>query len=297
MCCDDAYLVTPYVSALAGCDRLVSEPLVIENYSISEDSEEEPIEEEPLEEPKEKGYLEESEKETDSDLLSDARSRPGPAESGDVRTIIIDVAHAMRYSVHPGADKMYYDLREMYWWSGMKKGITTYVAEFSYNNSYYSSIRYAPFEALYERKCRSTVLWAEIRESQLVRPELVQETTDKVVLIKERLKAARYHQKSYEVGAFEILERIGLVDYRLKLPQELSNIYDTFHVLNLKRCLADANLHVPVEEIKVDKTLCFVEEPVEIINREVKSLKHSRISIVKVHWNLKQGHEDFMKTK
>ncbi|GJV79082.1 putative reverse transcriptase domain-containing protein [Tanacetum coccineum] len=181
------------------------------------------------------------------------------------------------------------------------------LAEFSYNNSYHSSVRCAPFEALYGRKCRSHVLWAKIRESRLIGPELVQETTDKVVLIKERLKAARDRQKSYddigrkplefEVGPFEILERIGPVVYRLKLPQELSNIYDTFHVLNLKKCLADANLHVPVEEIKLDKTLRFVEEPVEIIDHEVKSLKRSRIPIVKVHWNLKQGHEDFMKTK
>ncbi|GJV59230.1 hypothetical protein Tco_1465330 [Tanacetum coccineum] len=83
------------------------------------------------------------------------------------------------------------------------------------------------------------------------------------------------------VGPFEILERIGPVAYRLRLPKELSEVHDTFHVSNLKKCLADANLHVPLEEIKVDKTLHFVEEPVEIIDREVKSLKRSRIPIVK----------------
>ncbi|GJY50938.1 putative reverse transcriptase domain-containing protein [Tanacetum coccineum] len=111
------------------------------------------------------------------------------------------------------------------------------LAEFSYNNSYHSSIRCAPFEALYGRKCRSPDLRAEIRESRLIGPELVQETNDKVVLIKEKLKA---------------------------------------------KCLADANLHVPLDEIKVYKTLYFVEEPVEIIDREVKSLKRSKIPIVKV---------------
>ncbi|GJU34081.1 reverse transcriptase domain-containing protein [Tanacetum coccineum] len=189
------------------------------------------------------------------------------------------------------------------------------LAEFSYNNSYHSSIRCAPFEALYGRKCRSPVLWAEIGESSLIGPELVQETTDKVVLIKEKLKAARDRQKSYAdnrrkplefevgdrvmlkvspwkgvirfgkkgklvpryVGPFEILERIGHVSYRLRLPEELSRVHDTFHVSNLKKCLADASLHVPLDEIK--------------------------ISLVKVCWNSKRGHEftwereDYMKSK
>ncbi|GKE74926.1 hypothetical protein Tco_1536967, partial [Tanacetum coccineum] len=137
----------------------------------------------------------------------------------------------------------------------------------------------------------------EIKESRLIGPKLVQETTDKVVLIKERLKVARDHQKIYAnnrrkplefevgdqvllkvspwkgvvhfrkkgklapryVGPFEILERIGPVAYRLRMPQELSSVHDTFHVSNLKKCLANSNLHVPLEEIKVDKTLCFVK--------------------------------------
>ncbi|GKC78764.1 putative reverse transcriptase domain-containing protein [Tanacetum coccineum] len=165
------------------------------------------------------------------------------------------------------------------------------LAEFSYNNSYHSSIRCALFEALYGRKFRLPVLWAEIRGSRLIGPELVQETTDKVVLIKEELKAARDRQKSY------VDNRIGPVTYRLRLPEELSSVHDTFYVLNLKKYLADANLHVHLEEIKVDKTLRFIEEPVEIIDHEVKSLKRNRIPIVKVHWNSKRGHEDFIKTK
>ncbi|GKE22012.1 putative reverse transcriptase domain-containing protein [Tanacetum coccineum] len=373
----------------------------------------------------------------------------------------MDEAHKSKYSVHPGADKMYHDLRDMYWWPGMKRDIATYVskcltcskvkaehqrpsgllqqpeipewkwdkitmdfitklprsknghdmiwvivdrlnklphflairedynrdgrftsrcwqtvqkalgtrldmstayhpqtdgqsertiqtledmlracvidfggswdvhlplAEFSYNNSYHSSIRCAPFEALYGRKCRSPVLWAEIGESSLFRPELVQETTDKVVLIKEKPKAARERQKSYVdnrrkplefeegdqvllkvspwkgvvrfgkkgklapryVGPFDILERIGPVAYRLRLFEELRGVHDTFHVSTLKKCLADASFHVPLDEIKVDKTLRFVEEPVEIMDREVKSLKRSRILLVKVHWNSKR---------
>ncbi|GJY26648.1 putative reverse transcriptase domain-containing protein, partial [Tanacetum coccineum] len=149
------------------------------------------------------------------------------------------------------------------------------------------------------KECKSPVLWAEIGESSLIGPELVHETTNKVVLIKEKLKAARDHQKSYVknrrklapryVGPFEILERIDPVAYRLRLPEELSNVHDTFHVSNLNKCLADANLHVPLDKSKIDKTFHFVEEPVEIMDREVRSLKCSKISLMKVHWNAKRG--------
>ncbi|GJU98612.1 putative reverse transcriptase domain-containing protein [Tanacetum coccineum] len=162
------------------------------------------------------------------------------------------------------------------------------LAEFSYNNSYHSSIRCALFEALYGRKCRTPILWAEIGESSLIGPELVQETTIKAVLIKEKLKAARDRQKSYadnrrkplefEVGDHVLLKVSpwkGVIRFGKK-------VHNTFHVSNLIKCLADANLHVPLDEIKIDKTLHFVEEPVEIIDREVKTLKHSKISIVKV---------------
>ncbi|GKB00373.1 hypothetical protein Tco_0828366 [Tanacetum coccineum] len=136
----------------------------------------------------------------------------------------------------------------------------------------------------------SPVLWAEIGESSLIGPELVQEMTDKVVLIKEKLKAARDRQKSYADNRHKLLElRVGPVAYRLRLPEELIDVHDTFHVSNLKKCLRNANLHVPLNEIKIDKTFRFVEEPVEIMDREVKSLKRSKILLVKVHWNSKRG--------
>ncbi|GKA35182.1 hypothetical protein Tco_0721673 [Tanacetum coccineum] len=105
------------------------------------------------------------------------------------------------------------------------------------------------------------------------------------------------------VGPFEILERIGPVAYRLRLPGELSGVHDTFHVSNLKKCLADAILHVPLNEIKVDKTLRFIEEPIEIFDCEIKSLKRSKISLVKVRWDSKRGpkftweREDYMKSR
>ncbi|GJY86584.1 hypothetical protein Tco_0500610 [Tanacetum coccineum] len=183
------------------------------------------------------------------------------------------------------------------------------------SSSGWTNIRCAPFEDLYGRKCRSPVLWTEIGESSVTGLELVQETTDKGVLVKEKPKAARDRQKSYvdyrrkplefEVGdrPFDIFERIGLVAYRLRLPEELNSVHDTFHVSNLKKCQADANFHVLLDEIKVDKTLHFVEEPVEIMDREIKKLKRRKIALVKVRWNSKHGpkstweHEDQMRIK
>ncbi|GJR11178.1 putative reverse transcriptase domain-containing protein [Tanacetum coccineum] len=154
------------------------------------------------------------------------------------------------------------------------------LAEFSYNNSYHASIKAAPYEALYGRKCRSPVCWAEVGEAQLTGPELIQETTEKIVLIKQRMQAAQDRQKSYAdrkrkpmefevgdrvmlkvspwkgvvrfgkrgklnpryVGPFKVLAKVGKVAYRLELPQELSRVHHTFHVSNLKKCYADEPL-------------------------------------------------------
>nr|GEW48233.1 putative reverse transcriptase domain-containing protein [Tanacetum cinerariifolium] len=93
------------------------------------------------------------------------------------------------------------------------------------------------------------------------------------------------------VGPFEIIEKVGLVAYRLDFPKELDGVYDMFHVSNLKKCLADPTLQVPLDEIQDNAKLNFIEEPVQILEREFKKLKHSRIAIVKVRWNLKRGPE------
>ncbi|GJY08691.1 putative reverse transcriptase domain-containing protein [Tanacetum coccineum] len=190
-------------------------------------------------------------------------------------------------------------------------------------------VRCVPFEALYGRKCRSSIMWAEVGEGQLIGPELLQETTKKISQIKDRLKAARDYQKSYAykrrkplefsvgdyvllkvspwkgvvhfgkkgkltprfVGPFEIIKKIGQVAYMIDLPDELDGVHDTFHVSNLKKCLADPTLQVPLDEIQVDAKLNFIEEPVEILEREFKKLKRSRIAIVKVRWNSKRDPE------
>ncbi|GKE27669.1 putative reverse transcriptase domain-containing protein [Tanacetum coccineum] len=203
------------------------------------------------------------------------------------------------------------------------------LVEFSYNNSYHASIKAAPFEALYGRKCRSPVCWAEVGDVQLTGPEIIHETTKKIVQIRQRLQAARDRQRSYanirrkplefQVGdrvmlkvsprkgvirfgkrgklnpwyirPFKILDRVGLVAYKLELPEELSKVHSTFHVSNLKKCLSDESLIIPMKELRLDDKLNFVEEPVEIMDREVKQLRQSRIPIVKVRWNSKRGPE------
>nr|GEX30016.1 hypothetical protein [Tanacetum cinerariifolium] len=292
----------------------------------------------------------------------------------DVRTSIMDEAHKSRYSVHLGADKMYYDLRDRYWWPGMKKDVADYemiamdfmtkfprtssghdtiwvivdlltksahclpmreiykmdrlarlylneiiarhgirnsvrheyglpplsrrsefqtledmlracvldlrgswdvhlsLVEFSYNNSYHSSVRCTPLEAFYGRKCRSSIMWVEVGEG--------------IVRFGKRGKLVPRF-----VRPFEITEWIGLVTYRLRLPEELNGVHDMFHVSNLKKCLADPTLQVPLDEIQVDAELNFVEEPVEILKREFKKLKRSKIATVKVRWNLKRNPE------
>ncbi|GKE15777.1 putative reverse transcriptase domain-containing protein [Tanacetum coccineum] len=168
------------------------------------------------------------------------------------------------------------------------------LVEFSYNNSYHSSVRCAPFEALYGRKYRSLIMWAEIGEGQLIGTELVQETTEKISQIKDRLKVALSPWKGVvrfgKKGKLELdlsdllrlLRRVGLIAYRLRLPEELNGVHDTFHMSNLKKCLADPTPQVPLDEIQVDEKLNFMEEPVEILEREFKKLKCSRIAIVKV---------------
>ncbi|GKD51698.1 putative reverse transcriptase domain-containing protein [Tanacetum coccineum] len=159
--------------------------------------------------------------------------------------------------------------------------------------------------------------------------EIIYETTKKIVQIKSRIQAARDHQKSYadvrrkplefQVGdkvmlkvspwkrvirfskrgmlnpryirPFKIIDKVGTVAYRLKLPEQLSRVHSTFHILNLKKYLADEPLAIPLDEIQIDDNLYFIEEPVKIIDREVKRLKRSRILIVKVRWNSRRGPE------
>ncbi|GJT24136.1 reverse transcriptase domain-containing protein [Tanacetum coccineum] len=168
--------------------------------------------------------------------------------------------------------------------------------------------------------CRSPVCWAKVGDVQLTGPELIHETTEKIVQIRQRLQAARDRQRSYAnirrkplefqvedrvmlkvlprkgvirfgkqgklnpryIRPFKILKRISPVAYKLELPEELSNVYSTFHISNLKKCLSDKSLVIPVKELRLDDKLNFVGEPVEIMDREFNQLKQNRILIIKV---------------
>ncbi|GJX03763.1 putative reverse transcriptase domain-containing protein [Tanacetum coccineum] len=169
------------------------------------------------------------------------------------------------------------------------------LVEFSYNNSYHASIKAAPFEALYGKKCRSPVCWAEERSYANVRRKPLEfQVRDRVMLkVSPRKGVIRFRKRGKlnprYIGPFKILKRVGPMAYKLEPPEELSNVDITFHVSNLMKCLSDESLVIPMKELWLDDKLNFVEEPVEIMDREVKQLRQIRIPIVKVRWNSKRG--------
>ncbi|GJS91940.1 putative reverse transcriptase domain-containing protein [Tanacetum coccineum] len=303
---------------------------------------------------------------------------------GDLRTVIMHESHKSKYSIHPGSDKMYQDMKKLYWWPNMKADIATYVnkcltcakvkaehqrpsgllvqpkipewkwdnitmdfvtklpktsqgydtiwvivdrltksaiftpmretdpldklARLRFGNKYDMSTAYHPQtdgqsertiqtledmlracaidfgKALYGRSVVHLCCWTEVGELKYSsRPNLSKRPLRKSIQIKQRMQAARDRRR--------VIERVGEVAYKLELPEELSRVHNTFHVSNLKKCHADEPLAVPLDGLHLDDKLHFVEEPVEIVDREVKRLKRSRIPLVKVRWNSKRGPE------
>ncbi|GJW22211.1 putative reverse transcriptase domain-containing protein [Tanacetum coccineum] len=172
------------------------------------------------------------------------------------------------------------------------------LVEFSYNNSYHASIKAAPYEALYGRSVDHLYAGVSRQKSyadKRLKP-LEFEVGDMVLLKVSPWKGAVHFGKRGKlspryIGPFKIVARVGPVAYTLELPEELKGIHSTFHVSNLKKCLAEGDVVVPMEEIQLDDKLHMIEEPVEIVDKEVKRLKQSRIPIVKVRWNSQRGPE------
>ncbi|GJT82492.1 hypothetical protein Tco_1056834 [Tanacetum coccineum] len=318
LCCDDIHDVTPCVSALAGCDRLVDivesvklavivivgmdwlskrkfvivchekmelklsdisvtpvakSPYRLVPSKMQEWSEQlQELQEEVLELPrKEKLYA----KFTKSEVVKKWEVPTTPSEM--VIIFGLDRERVKHRRVRAMAMTIQYGVRGMI--------LAAQSEAFKEENGMMRTVVMDEAHA-----SRSPILWAEIEESSLIGPELVQETTDKV----------------FEVGDQVMLKVSpwkGVIHFGKKVKLAPSGVHDTFHVLNLKKCWADASLHVRMDEIKVDKTLRFVEEPAEITDYEVKRLKRSRISLVKVYWNSKRGpeftweREDHMKSK
>ncbi|KAJ9561205.1 hypothetical protein OSB04_006365 [Centaurea solstitialis] len=203
------------------------------------------------------------------------------------------------------------------------------LAEFSYNNSFHASIGMPPYEMLYGRRCRTPICWGEVGQRELGSTEIVQKTTESIEMIRERLRTAQSRQKSYAdrrrsdlefqvgdkvllkvspwkgvirfrkrgklgprfIGPFKVTARVGKVAYRLELPPELNQIHDTFHVSQLRKCLADETAHVPIDDIQVDERLNYVERPIAILERKTKSLCNKEIGLVKVQWEHRKGSE------
>jgi hypothetical protein len=197
------------------------------------------------------------------------------------------------------------------------------LVEFAYNNSYQASIDMAPYEALYGRKCRSPVCWYEVGERRLMGPELIQITSDKIKVIRDKLQTAQSRQKNYAdkrrcnlefsvgdnvflkvsptkgifrfgkkeklsprfIGPFEILERVGVVTYRLALPPNLSSIHPVFHVSMLRKYLSDPSHVLEVQPVELRKDMTYEVQPIKIVDRQVRKLRSKDIASVKVVWS------------
>ncbi|GJT72502.1 putative reverse transcriptase domain-containing protein [Tanacetum coccineum] len=198
---------------------------------------------------------------------------------GNLRSVIMHESYKSKYSIHLGSKKMYQDVKKLYWWPNMKADIATYVSK---------CLTCARVKAEHQRP---SGLFAD-RKRKLIEFKVGDRVMLKVSPWKGVVRFGKRGKLNPRyVRPFKVLAKVGKVAYRLELPQELSRVHHTFHVSNMKKCYADQPLILPLEEIHVDDKLLFVEDPVEIMEREIKRLKRSRIPLVKVRWHSRRGPE------
>ncbi|WVZ97451.1 hypothetical protein U9M48_042989, partial [Paspalum notatum var. saurae] len=344
-----------------------------------------------------------------------------------IKKLILSEAHDTAYSIHPGSTKMYHDLKERFWWYGMKRVVAEYVAvcdtcqrvkakqqrpagllqplkipewkweeismdfimvypglrkiisdrgsqftsrfweqlhdsldsklrfstayhpqtdgqtertnqiledmlracaiqygtgwdkslpyaEFSYNNSYQASLKKSPFEALYGRRCRTSLFWNQMGEKQVFGPNLIKDAEQQIKMVRENLRVAQSKQKSYAdvrrrdlafkvspmrgirrfnmkgklapryIGSFKIVEMKGEVAYKLELPSNLSGIHNVFYVSQLKKCLMVPKEQAPLQGLEVQEDLTYTEHPVKILETSERVTRNRRVKMCRVQW-------------
>nr|GEY14059.1 putative reverse transcriptase domain-containing protein [Tanacetum cinerariifolium] len=188
---------------------------------------------------------------------------------GNLSDLIMHESYKPKYSIHPGSDKMYQDLKKLYWWPNMKAIIAEYVSK---------CLTCSRVKAECQKPSGLLRSYANVR-----RKPLEFQVRDRVMLkVSPHKGVIRFGKlgklNSRYIGPFKILERIGPFAYKLELPEELINVHNPFHISNLKKYLSDESLIIPMKELRLDDKLNFVEEPVEVMDREVKQLKQKSYS-------------------
>ncbi|GJX43012.1 putative reverse transcriptase domain-containing protein [Tanacetum coccineum] len=208
---------------------------------------------------------------------------------GNLRDLIMHESYKSKYSIHPGSDKMYQDLKKLYWRPNMKAIIAEYVGK-CLTCSRVKVECQKPFGLLIQLEI-PTWKWERITIDFVTKLPKTSSVHDTIWVIVDRLTKSAHFIPTRAIHSMETLTRVGPMAYTLEIPEELSSVHSTFHVSNLKKYLSDEFLVILMKELWLDDMLNFMEEPVEIMDREVKQLSQSRIPIIKVRWNSKRGPE------